>query len=77
MRKVFGSPSPGSDAYDRAMNVSGELLVKMQKYSHSTDAPRAIMADVWVHNHNIPFMTTVFEAVQEAKSPLEPKPEDK
>jgi hypothetical protein len=76
VRRIFGSSASHPDAFDRAMTVSGELLMKMQNYSRSTDAPRAIMADVWAHNHNIPFITTVLESVQEAKSGIEQKPTD-
>lgn len=77
LRRIFGAPAEQPSAYDRAMTVSGALLIKMQNYSHSTDAPRAIMADVWAHNHNVPFLTTVIESVQEAKSAIEQKPTDR
>lgn len=69
--------SRGDLAYAHAMTVSGDLLTRMQECSRSTDAARAIMADVWAQNHNAPFLTTVFEAVQEAKSPIVQNPADK
>jgi hypothetical protein len=50
------------------MAFSDDLLRRMQDNSRSTDAARAVMADVWAQNRNIPFMTTVYEAVAEAKS---------
>lgn len=79
--RIFGRSdrrqiSRGDAAYAQAMTVSGDLLARMQKYSHSKDAAHAVMADVWAQNRNIPFMTTVFEAVAEAKAPIEQKPED-
>lgn len=64
---AIAEPSP----YQRAMQVSGELLERMRNYSNGNDPARAVMADVWAQNHNIPFLTTVHEAVQEAKAPLE------
>lgn len=76
-RRLFGESS-ATPAYDRAMSVSDDLLSKMQDYSaRSTDAARAVMADIWAQNRNVPFMTTVVEAVEEAKSPLEQKPSDR
>lgn len=61
-------PTNADRTYARAMAVSDDLLKKMHDYSRSTDAARAVMADVWAQNHNIPFMVTVYEAVEEAKS---------
>ena len=62
------APSRGDLAYAKAMHESDDLLKKMREASKSTDAARAIMADVWSQNHNVPFLTTVYESVQEAKS---------
>lgn len=61
-------------AYSRAMSASDDLIQRMHENSRSTDAARAVMADIWAQNHNVPFMTTVYEAVQEAKAPLKQKP---
>mgnify|MGYP003385503432 CR=1 FL=1 len=73
--RIFGQrpsppplPSKADSAYARTMAFSDDLLRRMQDNSRSTDAARAIMADVWAQNRNIPFMTTVFESVAEAKS---------
>lgn len=56
-------------AYRAAMGVSSELIEKMREYSSSNDAARAVMADVWAQRHNIPFLTSTFETVQEMKEP--------
>lgn len=74
--RLFRSAPDEDDSYARAMTVSGELLTRMREASESTDAARGVMADIWAQNHNVPFMTTVLEAVQEAKAPLEQKPTD-
>lgn len=77
--KIFGghAETPGEVSYKQAMKVSDELLERMRETSRSTDAARAIMADVWAQNHNVPFITTVFESVEEMKSGAEQKPVDK
>lgn len=67
---VAAEPSP----YEHAMAVSNELIERMRAYSNGRDAARGIMADVWAQNHNVPFLTTVHEAVEEAKSPLAQDP---
>jgi hypothetical protein len=73
---MFGcrAEAKGDAAYREAMKVSGDLIRRMRETSNSTDAARAIMADIWHQNHNIPFLTTVYEAVQEAKSGEDQKP---
>lgn len=72
MRKLlnlfFGTTRTPSLVYARAINESSDLLRRMREHSGSTDAARAVMADVWAQNHNVPFMTTVYETVQELKS---------
>ncbi len=68
--RIFGrrAKSRGIEAFDRAMNTSDDLIARMQEASRSTDAFRAVMADIWAQHHNIPFMTTVYEAVREMKA---------
>lgn len=72
MRKLLslllGSTRASGPAYVTAINESSDLLRRMREHSQSTDAARAVMADVWAQNHNIPFMTTVYETVQELNS---------
>lgn len=81
LAKLFSSraeeraPSKGDVAYEAAMNESDDLLRQMREASRSSDAARAVMADIWAQHHNVPFMTTVVEAVQEMKSGLEQKSE--
>jgi hypothetical protein len=75
LSRLFGAKpeSRGDVAYREAMNISGDLLRHMGEASTSTDAARGLMADIWAQNNNIPFLTTVYEAVQEVKSGSEQK----
>lgn len=61
-------PSKGDRAYAAVMAESDDLMKHMRQASGSTDAARAIMADIWAQNHNVPFLTTVYESTQEMKS---------
>jgi len=69
-RRVLGPspPSRGSAAYDTAMRISDELIEKMERASQSKDVVPAMMADIWLQRHNVPFVTTVYESVQEMKA---------
>lgn len=68
--RLFGRrrESRGDVAFREAMRESSDLITRMRDNSNCNDAARAIMADVWSQHHNVPFLTTVYEAVQEAKS---------
>ena len=70
LRRIFGdqAPSAGTTAYESAMRRSDDLIVKMERASRSKDVFPAIMADIWLQRHNIPFMTTVYESVREMKA---------
>jgi hypothetical protein len=63
--------SPGSQAATEALAVSGSLLSHMRKASDARDPARALMADIWAQRHNVPFMTTMYEAYQEVLTPIE------
>jgi hypothetical protein len=60
--------SKGDAAYMRAMDASDDLLCRIREAERETAAARAVIADVWSQAQNAPFMTTVYEAAQEAKS---------
>jgi hypothetical protein len=64
-------------AYNRAMEDSGDLIDRMRGASRSNHIGRAVTADIWAWSENIPFMTTVYEAVEEMKSPMDQKAERK
>ena len=65
---------PADAAYEAAMRESDDLLAKMRAAYGSKDPVRQAMADIWAQHHNIPFMTTIHEAVQEMNAPLKQKP---
>lgn len=71
--RIFGGRAEARSeaSYREAMKVSSDLLSKMREYSSSTDAARALMADIWSQNHNIPYLVTVYEASQEMRSGIE------
>ena len=70
-------PSQGDVAYRRAMAASDEVIRCMREASGSKDVARAVMADLWAQSHNVPYMTTVYEAAQEMKAPLAQRANDK
>jgi hypothetical protein len=70
---IFGNlfarqQSPGDAAFNKAMRANTELISHMREASQSKDAVRGLLADIWAQHHNIPFMTTVYQAVQEMNS---------
>lgn len=54
-------------AYHKAMGVSDDLLHCLRGRSDPNDAARSVISDVWSYHHNIPFLTSVYETVQEMK----------
>lgn len=67
-------PGAGDIVYSRAMAESEDIMRRMRESSNSTDAARAIMADVWAQKNNIPFMVTIYEANEEMKAAVDQKP---
>jgi hypothetical protein len=65
----------GQAAYRRAMEVSDDLISQMRNASSLRDPGRSVVADIWKRRHNVPFMTTVYEAVAEMKSATDQVPE--
>lgn len=67
-------PMEGDFAFAQAMEDSDDFLKKLREKSDLTKTARAIMADVLAQAHNMPFITTIYEAVQEMKSGTDQKP---
>lgn len=67
LRNLFvpRTPSAADLAYNRAMAESGTLIRKMRECSDDRNPIRAIMADIWAQSHNVPYVATVYESVQE------------
>jgi hypothetical protein len=77
LRRIFGMADEGPQreprmkgdvAYDRAMDASADLLFRIREAGRESDVARTLITDIWTQAQNIPFMTTVYEAVQEAKA---------
>jgi len=61
-------PSKGESAFKSAMEAADDLLHRLRNGAEDTAAARSVLGDIWAQAHNRPFMTTVYQAVQEAKS---------
>ena len=72
-----GRMSYGDMAYKKAVAVSEDVIQRMREASNSNDPARAVMADLWHQRHNVPFMATVVEAIEEMKSPVRQSPYDR
>jgi hypothetical protein len=68
-------PMPGDFAFVEAMRGGDELLRRLRENSGLNAAARSVVSDVLARSHNTPFMTTVYEAVQEMKNATDQKPE--
>lgn len=73
-RSIETAPPAEESAYAVAVRESDDLLAKMRAAYSSTDPVRQAMADIWAQRHNIPFQTTITEAVQEMNAPLYQQP---
>ena len=62
------SRTSGDIAYQKAMEASADLIFRIREAGREADVARIVIADIWAQASNIPFMTTVYEAVQEAKT---------
>ncbi len=60
----------GQAAFNRAMRVTDDFIFRMrQAHNHPV---RSVVSDIISNADNVPFMTTVYEAVEEMKViPLE------
>lgn len=79
LRNLFHSraPTAADAAFDHAMSESDSLITKMRECSDDRKNPiRALMADIWAQNHNIPYIATVYESVQEMNAAVAYKPSD-
>lgn len=71
------APANGHDRYDAAMAISGELIADMRATNGSMDAVRSLVTDILQRRHNVPVVTTIYEAVQELKSGTDQNPHDR
>lgn len=69
-------PTAGLAAFDRATAASTDLRARMRAASNSNDPIRGMLADLWLERHNIPYVTTIYEAHREMLGAIRQKPED-
>ena len=70
--RIFGDHhmTAGQAAYNRAMKVTDDFIYQIRNASNHP--VRSVVSDIMSHADNVPFMTTVYEAVEEMKViPLE------
>ncbi len=67
-KEVAAPRTKGDLAYERAMDASADLLFRIREAGRETDVARSMMSDIWTQSENVPFMTTVYQAIQEAKT---------
>lgn len=69
---LFYSPQRRGDsdtAYQKAVEISDDLLRRLREPAVTDDVSRSILATLMAHQHNIPFLTSVYETVQEMAVP--------
>jgi hypothetical protein len=64
-------PLPKTDKFEAAMKESGDLIQYFREASNDHHPIRAMMADLWLQRHNVPFVTTTYEAMTEMKSAVQ------
>jgi hypothetical protein len=60
-------PAMADAAYQAAMRESGDLLDRMR--GRSSEPVDAVICEVWRRREDLPFLSEVFEAAQEAGTP--------
>lgn len=72
-RTVFGdtptpAPSTATPKFEAALRESDDLIRRFKEAADDPHPIRAMMADLWMQRHNVPFMATVYEAQREVQS---------
>lgn len=62
-------PTLAEEKYYRAMQMSSDLLRRIRG-ERIHDPALMVVSDVISHRNNVPYMTTVYEAVEEVNAPL-------
>jgi hypothetical protein len=70
MLRPWQASERGAAAFDQAMRTSGDLIGRFKHASESDDPIRAMFADMWLERHNVPYVTTMYQANQEMIQPL-------
>jgi hypothetical protein len=72
MSRLFTAPrrrDPSDIAYQKAMEISDDLITRMRDSTIAGDINRSLLTTLLAHRHNIPFLTSVYETVQEMDVP--------
>lgn len=54
---------------DKAIDMADGLISHIRSMNGNTHTVKEMMGDIWAHRENTPFVTTVYEAIQEVKPP--------
>lgn len=58
-------------AIDMALAASDDLIERMRSSTMSGDPVRGIMSNLWEQRHNVPYLTTMYEANAEMTAAIE------
>lgn len=67
IRDRMAKRSPADEKYVRAMILTNEVEQKMRERAASPDPIRALLADMFLQNHDIALVSDAFEAMQESR----------
>jgi hypothetical protein len=56
--------------FDQAIAESDELIQTLREAAASPHVIRCLLRDIWYFRHNVPYVTTLYEANQEMSAPL-------
>jgi hypothetical protein len=52
---------------DKAIDMADNLTNEIKNLNGNTHTIKAMISDIWHYRENTPFVTTVYEAIQEVK----------
>lgn len=70
------APMRGDIAYAEVMRKSDDLLHRVNSSPPPSPSVVAVIVDIWSQRRNIPFLTTVVEAVEEGSAAIKQRPDD-
>lgn len=56
-----------SNQADSAIALADKLVTEIRSMNGNTHTVKEMISDIWAHRENTPFVTTVYEAIQEVK----------
>lgn len=67
---LFPSPSPGERAYDRAMEMTEDLVQRLGISANEDNPIIGLVGDMIQARHNVPYAASIYETHQEMIAPL-------